>query len=162
MVHAGSAALPLNTPQLWNAWSWLDVWPDAKWVTAPATASALLQRAFDYQINRLFWPRSLKIGAGETQLPAHLWKMLNTSLKAVYLYGSYARGDYRQGSDVDVMILLKDYSDYWKEYMRSSDYVSDISLKYDITVSSLLMKEIQWKESDMPVLRNIRREGVPA
>jgi hypothetical protein len=86
-VYAGSELLPLNTPQLWNAWSWLDVWPDAKWVTAEATASALLQRAFDYQINRLFWPRSLKISAGESQLPAHLWRMLNTSLKAVYLYG---------------------------------------------------------------------------
>lgn len=96
------------------------------------------------------------------ELKEGLVQIYGDKLKAVYLYGSYARGDYRQGSDVDVMILLKDYSDYWKEYMRSSDYVSDISLKYDITVSSLLMKEIQWKESDMPVLRNIRREGVPA
>lgn len=83
-------------------------------------------------------------------------------LKAVYLYGSYARGDYRQGSDVDVMILLKDYKDYWKEYYRSSDYVSDISLKYDITVSCILIKEIQWKEADKPVLHNIRKEGLPA
>lgn len=96
------------------------------------------------------------------ELKEGLVQIYGDKLKAVYLYGSYARGDYREGSDVDVMILLKDYSNYWKEYMRSSDYVSDISLKYDVTVSSLLMKEIQWKESDMPVLRNIRREGLPA
>lgn len=83
-------------------------------------------------------------------------------MKAVYLYGSYARGDYRQGSDVDVMVLLKDYRDYWKEYMRSSDYVSDISLKYDVTVSYILIKELQWKEADKPVLRNIRKDGVLA
>lgn len=96
------------------------------------------------------------------ELKEGLVQIYGDKLKAVYLYGSYARGDYREGSDVDVMILLKDYKDYWKEYSRSSDYVSDISLKYDITVSCLLMKEVQWKESDMPVLRNIRREGVPA
>jgi hypothetical protein len=87
VVHAGSDLLPAETPQLWNAWSWLDVWPDAKWVTAPATAAGMLQRAFDYQINRLFWPRALNLEQQESQLPAHLWKMLKSSLKAVYLYG---------------------------------------------------------------------------
>ena len=96
------------------------------------------------------------------ELKEGLTKIYDSQLKAVYLYGSYARGDYRKGSDVDVMILLKDYKDYWKEYYRSSDYVSDISLKYDITVSCILIKEIQWKEADKPVLHNIRREGLPA
>ena len=96
------------------------------------------------------------------ELKEGLIRIYGDQLKAVYLYGSYARGDYRQGSDVDVMILLKDYKNYWKELHRSSDYVSDISLKYDVTVSCLIMKEIQWNESDMPVLRNIRKEGVPA
>ena len=96
------------------------------------------------------------------ELKEGLIRIYGDQLKAVYLYGSYARGDYRRGSDVDVMILLKDYKNYWKELHRSSDYVSDISLKYDVTVSCLIMKEIQWNESDMPVLRNIRKEGVSA
>ncbi len=96
------------------------------------------------------------------ELKEGLAQIYGNKLKAVYLYGSYARGDYRQGSDVDVMILLKTYKDYWKEYMRSSDYVSDISLKYDVTVSYILIEEKQWKESDKPILRNIQREGVPA
>ena len=96
------------------------------------------------------------------ELKKGLQQIYGDKLKAVYLYGSYARGDYRQGSDVDVMIILNDYRDYWKEYMRSSDYVSDISLKYDVTVSYILIKELQWKEADKPVLRNIRRDGVLA
>jgi predicted nucleotidyltransferase len=96
------------------------------------------------------------------ELKEGLLRIYGDKMKAVYLYGSYARGDYRQGSDVDVMVLLKDYRDYWKEYMRSSDYVSDISLKYDVTVSYILIKELQWKEADKPVLRNIRKDGVPA
>ena len=95
------------------------------------------------------------------ELKEGLVRIYADKLKAVYLYGSYARGDYRQGSDVDVMILLKDYRDYWKELQRSSDYVSDVSLKYDVTVSCILTKEIQWKVADKPVLQNIRREGLP-
>lgn len=96
------------------------------------------------------------------ELKQGLAEIYGENLKAVYLYGSYARGDYRDGSDVDVMLLLKNYKDYWKEYMRSSDYVGDISLKYDLVVSYILIKEIQWKEADKPILRNIRREGLPA
>ena len=96
------------------------------------------------------------------ELKKGLIRIYGDKLKAVYLYGSYARGDYRQGSDVDVMILLSDYRNYWEELRRSTDLASDISLEYDVTVSRLIMKEIQWKESDMPVLRNIHKEGVPA
>ena len=96
------------------------------------------------------------------ELKAGLVRIYGDKLKAVYLYGSYARGDYRQGSDVDVMILLSDYTDYWKEWRRSSDYVSEVSLEYDVTVSCIIFKEIQWKQADKPVLYNIHREGLPA
>ena len=96
------------------------------------------------------------------ELKEGLVRIYGDRLKAVYLYGSYARGDYRKGSDVDVMILLSDYRNYWKELRRSTELASDISLEYDVTVSRLIVKEIQWKESDMPVLRNIHKEGVPA
>ena len=96
------------------------------------------------------------------ELKEGLAQIYGDKLKAVYLYGSYARGDYRQGSDVDVMILLKDYKSYWEEIQRSSQLASDISLKYEVTVSRLFIKEIQWKESVMPVIRNIRKDGVPA
>jgi predicted nucleotidyltransferase len=62
----------------------------------------------------------------KAKTPLHIRKMMTKfreelvhiygdNLKAVYLYGSYARGDYRPGSDVDVMILLSDYRDYWNE-----------------------------------------------
>ena len=94
------------------------------------------------------------------ELKAGLVHIYGDRLKAVYLYGSYARGDYRPGSDVDVMILLSDYKDYWKEWRRSSDYVSDVSLEHDVTVSCILAKEGQWEQSNKPVLHNIRMEGL--
>jgi predicted nucleotidyltransferase len=83
-------------------------------------------------------------------------------LKAVYLFGSYARGDYDESSDVDVMIVLSDYEDYGKEIDRSGELISQLSLAYGISISRVIMKELQWQESDTPLLRNIRAEGVPA
>jgi predicted nucleotidyltransferase len=68
-----------------------------------------------------------------TKVPAHIRKLMQElkeglvriygdKLKAVYLYGSYARRDYRQGSDVDVMILLKNYRNYWNEQKKSVNW----------------------------------------
>jgi type I restriction enzyme S subunit len=109
----------------------------------------------------------------EMKPPAHIRKLMKelkegftriygNRLKDVYLYGSYARGDYRPGSDVDVMILLSQYENYWDELRRSTEFASDMSLKYDLTVSRLIVQEGEWSQSGTPLLRNIHREGMPA
>lgn len=87
-LRTGSGPLSLDTPKLWDAWSWLDVWPANKWIPTPLTATAMIQRVFDYQINRLFWPRSLRPSANEPALPTYVWQMLGTRLKTVYYYGA--------------------------------------------------------------------------
>ena len=106
----------------------------------------------------------LRIRKLTKELKAGLVRIYGDRLKAVYLYGSYARGDYRQGSDVDVMILLKGYRNYWNEQKRISQLASDVSLEYDVTVSCIFIKEIQWKNArdERPLLYNIHKEGVPA
>src|SRR3970040_1277277 len=98
------------------------------------------------------------------ELKAGLVRIYGDRLKAVYLYGSYARGDYRPGSDVDVMILLKGYRNYWNEQERISRLASDVSLEHDVTVSCIFIKEIQWKNAkdERPLIYNIHKEGVPA
>ena len=98
------------------------------------------------------------------ELKAGLVRIYEGRLKGVYLYGSYARGDYRPGSDVDVMILLKDYRNYWEEQKKISQLASDVSLAYDVTVSCVFIKEIQWTDAknDRPLLYNIHKEGLSA
>lgn len=93
-----------------------------------------------------------------------LIRIYGDRLKAVYLYGSYARGDYREGSDVDVMILLKNYRNYWNEQKKISQLASDISLEYDVTVSCVFIKELEWKTAinEKPLIYNIHKEGLPA
>lgn len=77
----------LANPSTWDAWGWLDVWPDNKWVSTELSTTAMLQRVFDYQINRLFWPAYLKPQPNEARLPDYAYKMLRTRLKSVYYYG---------------------------------------------------------------------------
>lgn len=83
-------------------------------------------------------------------------------LKAVYLYGSYARGDAHPASDVDVMILLDDYQSYGKEIDRTGELASRLSLEYGLSISRVIIKESQWKKGATPLLRNIRAEGIAA
>jgi predicted nucleotidyltransferase len=96
------------------------------------------------------------------ELKTGLIKLYGQRLKAVILFGSYARGDYNQNSDLDVMIVLDDYKRYWDELVRSAELASDLSLEYNVTISRTIMKEEQWKKEDLPVLRNVRAEGIPA
>ncbi len=91
-----------------------------------------------------------------------LLKLYGERLKAVYLYGSYARGDYDDASDVDVMIVLDHYESYWEELVKTSFLASELSLEYDVVISRMIMTEKDWRDADLPVLRNIRAEGIPA
>jgi Nucleotidyltransferase domain. len=83
-------------------------------------------------------------------------------LKGVYLFGSYARGDYDDNSDVDVLIVLDSYESYWEELVRSGQLTSDLSLEYGLTISRTIMTEEQWLHADWPILRNVHIEGLAA
>lgn len=88
--------------------------------------------------------------------------MYGKRLKAVYLYGSYARGENQPWSDVDIMIVLDSYQRYGDEIKRTSELNAKLSLEYDLSVSRLFMTEERWRHEDSPLLRNIRAQGQPA
>ena len=67
-------------------------------------------------------------------------RMLGEKLTKVIVYGSYARGDYRDNSDVDIMILVK-LSDEEIRAIKNDIY----DLAFDDT---------------LPFYRNVRDEGV--
>ena len=87
-VNTGCGRLPLEKSTLGGPWGNLDVWPDSKWIPAHGSVSSMLKKAFDLQINRLFWPEAFRPNREEKSLPAYAVKMLRTHLKAVYYYNT--------------------------------------------------------------------------
>src|SRR3970282_1999283 len=82
-------------------------------------------------------------------------------LIGLILYGSYARGDQREGSDLDILVVLDDFERAPVELNRTDDLLDDLSLKYLITISTMFMREQDWLSADKPLLRNVRVEGIP-
>ena len=65
-------------------------------------------------------------------------------------------------SDVDVLIVLDEVQDYWREIGRTGELVSRLSLDYGVSVSRVFIPERDWNELRTPFLRNVRREAVTA
>lgn len=95
------------------------------------------------------------------ELKKGLVEIYGDQLKAVYLFGSFARGEGRlPDSDIDVMIVLKGEFDYWEMDKLSSRLVADLSLENDVLISTKLVSETRYAESKMPLYINVRKEGV--
>ncbi|MEW6572216.1 MAG: nucleotidyltransferase domain-containing protein [Bacillota bacterium] len=81
-------------------------------------------------------------------------------LKGILLYGSHARGEGREGSDIDLLVVLDKLDDPLAERERLADLVCELSLKYGLVLSVLPVAEGVLKVSRKPLLLNIKREGV--
>ena len=79
----------------------------------------------------------------------------------VILYGSHARGDMESGSDIDILVILHGDVHPMDEIRRTGGIVSRISLKYNEVISCLFMEEERYLHRNGPLLRNIRKEGIP-
>lgn len=90
-------------------------------------------------------------------------KIYGSHLRRVILYGSYARGDYRQNSDVDIMILL-DLSDMeLKTYGRMLSYMTfDFNMDHDVDIKPIAKSESHFKRwvINYPFYANIDKEGI--
>ncbi len=83
-------------------------------------------------------------------------------LAAVYLYGSHARGEAHQHSDVDVLIVLDDVPQYGAEIRRTSELTARLSLEYGVSLSRVFVSARDWAISESPFLANVREEAVAA
>ena len=57
-----------------------------------------------------------------------LKRLYGERLTAMYLFGSYARGDNEDGTDLDILVVLNTFRFHSSEISRTADLVSDLSL----------------------------------
>jgi predicted nucleotidyltransferase len=86
--------------------------------------------------------------------------MYGDRLKSVYLFGSHARGDAREGADIDVAVVLRGPVDRWEEQERANELLSDLSLREDCLLSALFVSEEEMMAAPYAIHRSILREGV--
>ncbi len=83
------------------------------------------------------------------------------SLLALRLFGSFARGEASEDSDVDVFVLLREAS--WREIREVLDLAGDLWAETGLLVSPTVMDETRhrvWRRQERPLVLDIEREGV--
>ena len=90
-------------------------------------------------------------------------EVFGDKLKKVILYGSYARGDYDDESDIDVMIMADiPMEDVLKYSGKICDFVSDINVDNSVFISPMIQSEAVFNKykNVTPFYQNVAREGV--
>jgi len=89
-------------------------------------------------------------------------KLYGNRLKGLVLYGSWARGEGTEHSDIDLAVILEGEVIPGKEIDKMIDIITEIGLKYKILISVYPVSENIFYTAKSPLLINIRKEGIPA
>ncbi len=97
------------------------------------------------------------------QIADYSKELFGDKFKNIILYGSYARGDYDEESDIDVMIMVDMSREDLSKYRRQmSDFCADLDLENNVLLSPKLQSVPffnEWKNS-LPFYQNVEKEGV--
>lgn len=85
------------------------------------------------------------------------------SVDQVILYGSYARGDEKEDSDLDIVAIVHgNREQLQKDLYKVWEASGELELEYDTILSPTVIPydEFQKYRNDLPYYRNIATEGV--
>lgn len=89
-------------------------------------------------------------------------KIYGKRLRNIVLYGSWARGEAKEESDIDLIIILEGKVIPGKEIDRIINVISEINLKYGVLISVYPVSSKDFSAVNSPLLINVRREGIRA
>ena len=83
------------------------------------------------------------------------------SVLDIRLFGSYARSNAHEGSDVDVAVVLEEAG--WETRRDIIDLAADFGLAHDLTLSPTVFDREtweRWRAQDRPLARDIEHRGI--
>ena len=80
----------------------------------------------------------------------------------IFLYGSYARGDFHAESDIDLLVLVKKNSITLQEEKAIRYSLYDLEIDTDTIISPIIRTENNWAERSYltSLFENIQTDGV--
>ena len=95
-------------------------------------------------------------------LKKRLQEIAGDRIVRMVLYGSRARGDYSEGSDTDIAVIVRGLSREMKDTMLNG--VAEIEFEYLRSLSTLILSEEDFlllKKRERRIAMDIDREGIP-
>lgn len=81
-------------------------------------------------------------------------------LRRVILYGSRARGDAREDSDVDMLVVLDEGAKRYEEYKRLARLKMKLFERYRMDFSFSPYDEEAYQDLRRPFMQNVHAEGI--
>jgi uncharacterized protein len=103
---------------------------------------------------------SVVISTNLTELYNYLKFTYNNNLDEIILFGSEARKEAKIDSDIDILIVLNQPFNYYKEVKKITQFISDSCLKYNRLISYGFSTSEELKNNESAFYRNIRKEGI--
>lgn len=95
------------------------------------------------------------------KLVSGLKKMFGDKIEEIRIYGSKARGDYEEFSDIDIFILTTGDEKEINSYLDETVY--KIDLTYDVVISTITYEKKEFMRPEIrntPFIRNVLKEGI--
>jgi predicted nucleotidyltransferase len=90
---------------------------------------------------------------------AGLRELYGDRLREVLLYGSYARGEAHEESDIDLLVVLTDLDSPYAEIRRMSQVAWELNLRHGVVVSTQPVVLAEYRQAATAFLRNVQAEG---
>ena len=94
------------------------------------------------------------------KIKQHMVDTYGSRLESVVLFGSFAKNNATDDSDIDIAIVLKGKVNTSKEIDMVIDFISDGGLEYNELVSILPVSSDDVNASVWPLHKSLREEGV--